>query len=83
LIKKHKDLLDALCWVKKDCTCSELVQAFLCKINSSVLVPNNNIIPMTANINVDDLLAVAAFQDKMLRLLLAIIKAIFFGLRHS
>jgi hypothetical protein len=49
----------------------------LIKINSSVLDPNGNIIPMTANIYVDDILAAAAFQDKMLRLLLEIIKAMF------
>jgi hypothetical protein len=77
LIKKHKDLLDALRWFKEECTCSELVQAFPCKINSGELDPNGDIIPMTANIYVNDILVLASFQDKMLRLLLAIIKAIF------
>jgi hypothetical protein len=76
LIKKHKDLLDALCWIKS-CICSELVQAFPCKIDSGILDLDGNIIRMTANIYVDDILAAAAFQDKMLRLLLAIIEAIF------
>ncbi len=38
---------------------------------------NGNLLPMMANIYVDDLLAVAAFQDNMTRLLAAVIEAIF------
>jgi hypothetical protein len=77
LIKKHKDFLNILCWVKENCTHPELVQAFPCKINSGILDSNGIISPMTSNIYVEDILAAAAFQDKMLRLLVAIIEAIF------
>jgi hypothetical protein len=38
---------------------------------------NGNLLPMTANIYVDDILAAAAFQDNMTRLLVAVIEAIF------
>jgi hypothetical protein len=63
-------------WVEENQTRPELVQDFFCKINSGVLDSNGNIIPMTANIYVDNILTVAAFQDKMLRLLAAIVEAI-------
>ncbi len=36
-----------------------------------------NIVPMTANIYIDDILAAAALRDNMITLLAAIIKAIF------
>jgi hypothetical protein len=79
LIKKHKDLLNILRWVEEDCSCPELVRAFAHEINhSKVLDLNDNIIPIIANIYVDDILTTAAFQDKMLTLLMAIIEAIFF-----
>ncbi len=61
LIKKHEDLLNILHWAEENCTCPELVQAFPCKINSSILDSNGNIIPMTAYIYVDDILFLAAF----------------------
>ncbi len=38
---------------------------------------NGNLLPMTANIYVDDILAAAAFQDNMTWLLAAVIEAIF------
>jgi hypothetical protein len=66
-------------WVKENCTRPELVQAFPCKINSGILDLNGNIILMTANIYVDDILAAAAFQNKMLKLLAAIVEAIFWS----
>jgi hypothetical protein len=53
------------------------VQAFPCEINNGVLDQNGTTIPMTANIYVDDILAATAFRDNMLRLLAAIIEAIF------
>jgi hypothetical protein len=55
----------------------ELVQAFPCEVNNGVLDQIGTIILMTANIYVDAILAAAAFQDNMLRLLAAIIEAIF------
>jgi hypothetical protein len=77
LVKKHKNLIDMLCWIKEDCTCPEFVRAFPCKINHGVLDLNGNLFPMTANIYVDDILGAAAFQCNMLKLLAAIIEAIF------
>ncbi len=77
MIRKHKDLLNIFCRVKENCTHSELVQAFPFKINSGVLDSNGSIIPMAANIYVNNILAAAAFQDKMLKLLAANVEAIF------
>ncbi len=54
-----------------------LVRAFPCKINSRVTDDNGNLCPMTANIYVDDILAAAARQDNMAKLLEAVIEAIF------
>ena len=42
-----------------------------------MIEPDGNMIPMTANIYVNDILAAAALQGNMLKLLAAIIKAIF------
>ncbi len=83
LIKKHKELLNALSWSKENCTCSNLVQAFPCNINIIVIDLKGNVIPMTTNIYVDDILAVAALCNNMIRLLAAIIKAIFKVCRAS
>ncbi len=77
LVKKHKDFIDKLRWVEEDCTQPEFVHAFLCKINRSVLDLIGNSLPITANIYVDDILGAAAFQFNMLKLLAAIIEAIF------
>jgi hypothetical protein len=69
LTEKHKDLLDALRWVKEYSahTHTGLVQAFPCEINSGVIDNDSNMIPMTANIYVDDVLAAAALQENMLK----------------
>ena len=79
LIAKHKELLDALRWIKEYATHNRpaLVRAFPCEINRGVLDSNGNIIPMRANIYVDDILAAAALRGNMVRLLAAIIEAIF------
>ncbi len=54
-----------------------LVRVFPCKINSGVTDDNGNLRPMMANIYVDDILAAAACQDNMTKLLAAVIEAIF------
>ena len=76
---KHKDLLDALRWVEEytEHTRPVLVRAFPCDINPGVISPDGKLTPMTANIYVDDILAAAALREKMLRLLAAVIEAIF------
>ena len=79
LIEKHKDLLDALRWVDEytEYTRPVLVRAFPCDINPGVISPDGNMTPMTANIYVNDILAAAALREKMLKLLAAVIEAIF------
>ena len=73
LITKHKTLLDMLVWDDDD-TQSELVQAVKCQINLGILDQDG---PLEAYIYVDDILASAVGRQMMLRLLAAIIEAIF------
>jgi hypothetical protein len=78
LVKKHKKLLDELKWSADDLSPRpDLVKAFPCNINQGVVDKKGILVPMTANIYVDDILAAAARQANMLRLLAAIIEAIF------
>ncbi len=51
----------------------QLVRAFKCDLNTGILDDD----PLTANIYIDDILAAAAFKARMVRLLAAIIEAIF------
>jgi hypothetical protein len=55
----------------------DLCQAHPWDINRGVLNNSGNIAPLEANIYIDDILAAAAFKEYMLRLLEAIIVAIF------
>jgi hypothetical protein len=77
LINKHKLLLEEHKWIDTSTSRSKLKKEFPCIINNKVMDGNGNPLPMTANIYVDDILATAAFQDNMTRLLAAVIKAIF------
>jgi len=79
LTDKHRELLAALRWIEEYTVHNRpvLVRAFPFEINRGVLDANGNIIPMTANIYVDDILAAAALRDNMIKLLAAIIEAIF------
>ncbi len=77
MVKKHKLLLDELKWSEDIKPRPNLVRAFPCKINSRVMDDNGNLHPMTDNIYVDDILATAAPQDNMTKLLAAVIEAIF------
>ena len=75
---KHKALLNLLKWVEKpyiDPTI--LCQAQPCEINCGIFDESGKVQPMEANIYVDDILAAAPFKERMLQLLVAIIKAIF------
>jgi hypothetical protein len=72
LVEKHRVLLDMPKWDSP--TLQELlVKAFPCKVNQGILVGSK----LTANIYVDDILGAATFKETMIRLLAAIIKAIF------
>jgi hypothetical protein len=82
-IEKHKEFLNAMRWIKRYCNRPDLLQAFPCKINSGVFDSHGNVIPMTANIYIDDILAAGALCDNMIILLTAIIKAIFLVCRTS
>ncbi len=72
LVEKHQVLLDILKWDSP--TLQELlVKAYPCEVNQGILVGSE----LTANINVDDVLGATAFKENMIRLLAAIIEAIF------
>ncbi len=75
LVNKHRELLDLLKWQEAPAKV-ELVQAFSCKINPGIKEEPGIIIPLSANIYVDDILAAAAYKKNMERLLAATIQAI-------
>ena len=77
LVDKHKILLDKLMWSDDLSPRPDLTKAFPCDINKGVIDDKGNLLPMEANIYVDDVLAAAARRKNMLRLLAAIIEAIF------
>ena len=56
---------------------TELVQAFPCTINRGVLDETGILLPMKANVYVDDILMAAVFRANILRLLAATIEGIF------
>ena len=66
LVDKHKNLLDELKWSDDLSPRPNLVKAFPCNINKGVVDDKGVLLPMTANIYVDDILAAAARQ-KILR----------------
>jgi hypothetical protein len=73
LVVKHKTLLNILNWAMPALDKVRLVKAFKCNLNKGVLDDN----PLTANIYIDNILAAAAYKARMVRLLVAIIEAIF------
>jgi hypothetical protein len=77
LVHKHKKLLDELKWSDDLSPRPDLVKAFPCSVNQGVVDEEGLLVPTTASIYVDDILAAAARQTNMLRLLAAIIEAIF------
>lgn len=77
LVEKHKKLLGELKWSDNMSPRPDLVKAFPCIINQGVVNEKGILLPMKANIYVDDILAAATHREKMLRLLAAIIEAIF------
>jgi hypothetical protein len=64
-------------WNEKHTPQLELVQEFGCEINQGVKNELGEIKPLTANIYVDDILGTSAFKEYIIRLLAAIIEAIF------
>ena len=79
LIQKHEQLLMDLRWAEEytEATRPAFVRAFPCEINPGVISPDGTMAPMRANIYVDDILAAAAHREMMLKLLAAVIEAIF------
>jgi hypothetical protein len=77
LVDKHRDLLDELMWSDDLSPKPDLTKAIPCNINKGVIDDKGILLPMTANIYVDYIFAAAALCKNMLRLLSAIIKAIF------
>ena len=77
LVDKHKNLLDELKWSDDLSPRTNLVKAFPFDINQGVMDNKGVLLPMTANIYVDDILAAAARRENMTKILAAIIEAIF------
>jgi len=77
LVDKHKNLLDELKWSDDLSPRPNLVKACPCDINKGVVDDKGVLLPMTANIYVDDILAAAARREYMTKILAAIIEAIF------
>jgi hypothetical protein len=73
LVKKHQVLLDMLKWDSSPALQEVLIKAYPCKVNQCTLIGSE----LTVNIYVDDILGTAAFKENMIRLLAAIIEAIF------
>jgi hypothetical protein len=76
LVYTHRKLLDLFKWQEAPSEV-KLVQAFSCNINPGIKEEPGIITSLSANIYVDDILAVAAHKENMERLLAATIRAIF------
>ena len=76
LVIKHKDLLDALSWDDSPAELS-FVKAVRCELNKGVLNDDSSLSPPQAEIYVDDIMTASARKEWILRLLAAIIEAIF------
>ncbi len=74
LIKKHKHLLNMLVWEDDNIYVADMVQATKCPLNPGIHDLDGT---LEAYIYVDDILASAVNKQNILRLLAAIIKAIF------
>jgi hypothetical protein len=74
LISNHKSLLDMLVWEDGDSPTCELVQAVKCRITLGILDQHG---PLEAYTYVYNILASAVGKQMMLRLLAAVIEAIF------
>ncbi len=74
LISNHKILLDMLVWEDGDTPTCKFVQAVKCRINSGIPDQHG---PLEAYIYIDNILASAVGKQMMLRLLAAVIEAIF------
>jgi hypothetical protein len=54
-------LLEEIQWIETSVAKPELMKAFPCNINNGVTDGDGNLLLMTANIYINDILAVAAF----------------------
>ncbi len=80
LISNHKSLLVMLVWEDGDTPTYELIQTVKCQINPGIPDQHG---PLEAYIYVDDILASAVGKQIMLRLLTAVIEAIFTVCGHA
>ena len=80
LTSNHKSLLDMLVWEDGDTPTCKLIQAVKCQINPGILDQHG---PLKAYIYVDVILASAVGKQMMLRLLAAVIQAIFMVCGHA
>ncbi len=77
MIDKRKKLLDKLKWSNDLSPRPNLVKAFPCDFFTGVNDNMGLLLPMMANIYINDILATAACQENMMRLLAAVFEAIF------
>jgi hypothetical protein len=77
LVEKHKKLLDTLRWDNTIPDPTSIMKALLCKLNKGVLDENRNLLPMTANIYVDNILGATVSKELTLKLLVAVTEGIF------
>jgi hypothetical protein len=76
LVIKHKSLLDALKWDESPAA-PNLVKAVRCELNKGVLNDDSSLSPPLAEIYVDGIMAASVHKEWILKLLAAIIEAIF------
>ena len=67
-VDKYKNLLDELKWSDDLSPRPGLVKAFPCDINRGVMDNKGILLPMMANIYVNDILAATAHRENMIRL---------------
>jgi hypothetical protein len=77
LVELHEELVSLLRWAEENSSETILVQAFPCDINQGVVDEDGNLLPMKANVYVDDILMAAVLRANILRLLAATIEGIF------
>ena len=76
LVIKHKDFLDTLKWDESSAA-PNFVKAVRCELNKGVLNDDSTLSPPSAEVYVDDIMAAAVRKKWILKLLAAIIEAIF------
>ena len=67
LVELHEELISMLRWAEENSSETILVQAFPCDINQGVVDEDGNLLPMKANVYVDDILMAAVLRANILK----------------